>query len=153
MGPCKQVAGQYMLNLHLPCGHCARSKGFNEVSLHKISNVCLRSSAMQGPCKCLWPQSAPAICQGFSRDYRHCKLITPLPSAGNELYDTEDWLVFATAGDGILKSMASDKRYGRLNFDPTVAIAICTKGDSRSVVEISGKLHCIQPLFMLSSTL
>ena len=36
--------------------------------------------------------------------------------------------------------MATDKRFGRLNLDPTVAIALCTKGDSRSVVEISGDI-------------
>lgn len=58
--------------------------------------------------------------------------------AGSELYDTEDWLVFASAGEGASRGMATDKRFGRLSLDPTVAIALCTKGDSRSVVEISG---------------
>lgn len=62
--------------------------------------------------------------------------------AGSELYDTEDWLVFASAGEGASRGMATDKRFGRLNLDPTVAIALCTKGDSRSVVEISGDNSC-----------
>ncbi len=70
-----------------------------------------------------------------------CLVSPDCVNIGNELFDTEDWLVFATAGEGNLKSMAADKRSGRLHLDPTLAIAICTKGDSRSVVEISGAKH------------
>ncbi|KAK9856110.1 hypothetical protein WJX84_004825 [Apatococcus fuscideae] len=76
--------------------------------------------------------------RGGPQPVRKASWLSLFWTRGSELYDTEDWLVFASAGEGASRGMATDKRFGRLNLDPTVAIALCTKGDSRSVVEISG---------------